>query len=154
MKSRFPWVLSVAGLLAVGVVAGCGGGENADQGSNTPTANSPTANTPTANTPAGPGGNTSETPSPGGPQASAINGKAIYTQHCVGCHGAKGEGKQGGAPSAAEMSHDPRPTLIAVVENGEDNGKMPAFKDKLKRAEIEAVVDYLHDLGSALPHKH
>lgn len=151
MNSRFTWVLSVAGLLAVGVMAGCGGGgENAEQtntpGTPAPGMPAPGANAPTANTPG--------TPSPSGPQASAINGQALYATHCAGCHGAKGEGKKGGAPSAADMSHDPKETLIAVVTNGEDGGKMPAFKDKLKPAEIEAVVNYVHDLGSSMPHNH
>jgi mono/diheme cytochrome c family protein len=75
---------------------------------------------------------------------------AIYARDCVSCHGEKGDGglvkidnKQLKVPSLKgeyAMKHtDER--YIKQITNGGDG--MPAFKDKLKPEEMEALVKFI-----------
>ena len=75
------------------------------------------------------------------------SGAAVYAQTCARCHGSDGrartaKGKAVGATdltSTAWLPDTARDTRI--VRGGKE--EMPAFKGKLKPAEIDAVVDYI-----------
>ena len=75
------------------------------------------------------------------------SGAAVYAQTCARCHGADGrartaKGKSVGATdltSSAWVTDAARDTRI--VTRGKE--EMPAFKGKLKPAEIDAVVSYI-----------
>jgi len=71
------------------------------------------------------------------------NGKAIYTQLCIECHGA--DGKKGlfkaSDLTASVMS---RQEKINIVTNGK--GTMAKFDSQLAEEDIEAVVSYIETL--------
>lgn len=76
-------------------------------------------------------------------------GKTLYVKHCVTCHGAKGEGVS--APALAN------PMLLATasdaflhytITNGREGTPMVAFKDSLKKNEINALTAYLRSRAS------
>ena len=69
-------------------------------------------------------------------------GKALFTKSCVRCHGANGKGGEGPKLKGITMS-DAR--ITKMIKNGKP-GEMPAFGDKLKAAQIKAIVAYLHSL--------
>lgn len=75
------------------------------------------------------------------------SGAAVYAQSCARCHGADGRGNtpKGRAVGASDLtSRDWVPDTARdtrIVTRGKEG--MPAFKGKLKPAEIEAVVSYI-----------
>lgn len=88
--------------------------------------------------------------------AAALNpkiqrGKVIYAEHCARCHGAKGEGillpgmnvppRNFASPQARDELY--REKMIEAVQNGMSGTFMISFRDRLKKTEIEAVVDYI-----------
>ena len=73
-----------------------------------------------------------------------------YEKHCKECHGDTGDGgvvtvdnKKIKVPSLLKghVLTDPDSKLVKQIANGED--EMPAFKDKLTQAEIDALVNYV-----------
>ena len=73
-----------------------------------------------------------------------------YEKHCKECHGETGDGgvvtvdnKKLKVPSLlrGHVLTDPDSKLVKQITNGED--EMPAFKDKLTPAEIDALVNYV-----------
>ena len=81
------------------------------------------------------------------PSGGQRSGAAVYAQTCARCHGSDGraqtaKGRSVGATdltSSAWIPDTARDTRI--VTRGKE--AMPAFKGKLKPAEIEAVVSYI-----------
>ena len=84
---------------------------------------------------------------------AAIDGALVYAQHCVVCHGDKGNGdtrvRRGlkapprdftTARSRAELT---RERMLHSVINGRPGTAMMAFGSRLSEAEINAVVDYI-----------
>jgi cbb3-type cytochrome c oxidase subunit III len=84
---------------------------------------------------------------------AAVDGALVYAQHCVVCHGDKGNGdtrvRRGlSAPprdfttarSRAELT---RKRMLQSVINGRPGTAMMAFGSRLSEAEINAVVDYI-----------
>jgi mono/diheme cytochrome c family protein len=82
--------------------------------------------------------------------ADYSQGKTVYEKNCQICHGPKGDGK---GPAAASLSPHPadfaqpvfwkktNDTVIAdTIKNGK--GEMPSFD--LSKADLQAVIDYLH----------
>ncbi|TRO58849.1 hypothetical protein E2P64_03475 [Candidatus Bathyarchaeota archaeon] len=65
-----------------------------------------------------------------------MKGEALYVDYCSGCHGAKRDGGVGPALSASNADR-------SVIENGDLNEGMPAFKEELSPEEIDAIIDYL-----------
>lgn len=98
-------------------------------------------------------------------RALAVQGKAIYADHCAACHGASLEGQPNWrerlandrlpAPPHDETGHTwhhADALLIDIITNGLVPGKtapegyesdMPAFKDTLSDEEIVAVLAYI-----------
>lgn len=73
----------------------------------------------------------------------SVDGKKIYTQNCVLCHGIYGNMGASGAFNLTEsdLSMDER---IAVITNGRN--VMTAFKGDLSEEEIKAVAEYTETL--------
>ena len=72
-------------------------------------------------------------------------GADVFAGACASCHGEKGTGMEGVAPSIATFT----PTLVAnVLNHGKKGaiGKMPAF-DRLNAKQKEAVGAYITDLS-------
>jgi cytochrome c6 len=78
---------------------------------------------------------------------SQRSGAAVYSQTCARCHGADGRGKtaKGRAVGASDLTSSEWVPDTArdtrIVTRGKE--AMPAFKGKLKPAEIDAVVAYI-----------
>ncbi len=93
----------------------------------------------------------------GGNEASAQtagSGAALFEQYCIPCHGPDGRAR---TPVARKLgvkdlteSRLPDAEIIHQITEGrkDTHGKdrMPAFKDKLKPAEIEAVAAFVKAL--------
>lgn len=78
--------------------------------------------------------------------AAKIDAKALFEGKCTGCHGAGGKGGFGPdltAPVDKFEYGKTRQALFMSIEQGRGNGKMPAYKDQLKREEIYALADYI-----------
>ncbi len=76
--------------------------------------------------------------------AADIDGKAIYTQNCVTCHGVYGDMGASGAFNLKEskLAVEER---INVVTNGRNT--MLAFNNVLSEDEIQAVAEYTMTLS-------
>jgi mono/diheme cytochrome c family protein len=80
----------------------------------------------------------------------------IWEERCIRCHGADGRGrtKQGRKLKTPDMtlpkwqSHLSDEKIIQAITDGVPKRKMPAFKQKLSKEEIQALVPYIRALGS------
>ncbi|MFB3921963.1 MAG: PQQ-binding-like beta-propeller repeat protein [Terriglobia bacterium] len=84
-------------------------------------------------------------PSPGA--AKLAEGRRVYLQHCVGCHGADARGTDQapgfiGNPDARKLSI---PQLRKVIRDGIPNTAMPPFN--LPAAQLEALAAFVHSLN-------
>ncbi len=93
---------------------------------------------PTTTVPSGGGG--------GGGTGGSINGAAIYSSACAGCHGASGEGGFGGPVARTAMSHG---QVVAITTNGQ--GGMPGYAGQFTAEEIDAVATFVLSLGNGQP---
>jgi cbb3-type cytochrome c oxidase subunit III len=85
--------------------------------------------------------------------ATAVDGALIYAQHCVICHGDKGDGdtrvRRGlSAPptnftTARSRTALTRGRMLRSVAEGRPGTAMMAFGSRLSQAEVAAVVDYI-----------
>lgn len=78
------------------------------------------------------------------------DGRALYQQHCVTCHGVDATGDQEtGAPDLADdiWLYGGDKTLIANNIKQGLNGTMPAFGQRLSRPELLAVAAYIKHLA-------
>lgn len=74
--------------------------------------------------------------------AQVAAGEAVFSQNCMGCHGANGEGSNTGRPLVGVAAQEPDRTVhIASVTDGK--GGMPAFGAMLSADEIDAAVSYV-----------
>lgn len=96
--------------------------------------------------------------------AQVARGLAVYTQHCVECHGVAGKGlpgdwrvrdAQGRYPpppldDTAHVWHHPTTVLLEAIRDGspQGEGNMPAWKGKLSEQEMQDVVAYIKSLWS------
>jgi mono/diheme cytochrome c family protein len=73
---------------------------------------------------------------------AAPNGAQLYKSSCSGCHGGDGGGGIGPQlrDGAVTKSFSDAASEVAFVKNGA--GGMPAFRDQMSEAEIQAVVDF------------
>lgn len=74
------------------------------------------------------------------------NGRTIYQQHCVTCHGASGQGTMAGAPDfkRGEGLFQSDQKLLARIKNGKR--ACPAYRGILTEQKIFDVVAYIRTL--------
>ncbi|HLK14640.1 MAG TPA: cytochrome c [Fimbriimonadaceae bacterium] len=70
-------------------------------------------------------------------------GKALYVKNCQTCHAADGKGTTDAPKLAGIKASDAR--ITKMIRNGKQ-GQMPAFRGKLKDADIKALIAYLRSL--------
>ena len=82
------------------------------------------------------------------------DGKALYDSKCAMCHGADGVAKEMWAKKGARNFNDAAwqkektdEFLVKATAEGIPDKKMPAYKDKMKPEEINAVVKHIRTLG-------
>jgi len=80
--------------------------------------------------------------------STVARGEKIFAQNCsVGyCHGVAGAAGRGPRLRGRTFSKE---YLYNVTQNGIPSSAMPAWKDRLKDADIRAVVEYVASLASA-----
>jgi cbb3-type cytochrome c oxidase subunit III len=84
--------------------------------------------------------------------APAAGGAALFKQKCSMCHGADGKGF---AAIKTPDFTDPKwqaslkdNGIGEAIKNGKKGTTMPAFGEKLKDEEIQALVGYIRSFGS------
>jgi cytochrome c oxidase cbb3-type subunit III len=85
--------------------------------------------------------------------ADKPDGSAIYKQKCSMCHGADGKGfaaiKTPDLTDPKWQSSNSDKEITEVVKNGKKGTPMPAFAEKLKDDEIQAVVKFIRTFDSS-----
>lgn len=121
----------------VATVAGCGGGE--EGGGDAAPAE---VITQTTAPPAETGGATTQ-------DAEAVDGRAVFTRNCSGCHTLADAGTTGKVgPNLDESKPSYERALTMVREGGGGGlGVMPKFEGTLTPAQIEAVARYVSDVA-------
>jgi mono/diheme cytochrome c family protein len=98
------------------------------------------------------GADTMKNPLKNNPSAT-IEGKKLYTQYCVVCHGEKGKGdgaavaglpKRPADHSSAAFQKQSDGVIYWKIANG--NNPMPTYKTVLKPIQIWQLVDYTRTL--------
>jgi uncharacterized membrane protein SirB2 len=74
---------------------------------------------------------------------SVIEGKEIYIQKCVACHGDDGKKQLGDAADLNSSMMRPDEAGVLIKEG---KGMMPGFQDQLNSEQVDAVVDYIQTL--------
>jgi len=78
----------------------------------------------------------------GGGPSQGTDGKSLFAANgCGSCHTLKAAGSTGTVGPNLDESKPARALVIKNVTNGA--GAMPAFGDKLSKAQIEAIADYI-----------
>jgi len=79
-------------------------------------------------------------------------GKEIFTEICMDCHRANGQGLPGIFPALDRdpfILGAPEPVIATVLQGRQGNlGQMPTWKDKLSDEQIAAVVTYIRQAWS------
>jgi hypothetical protein len=68
----------------------------------------------------------------------------LYQQHCASCHGTDRLGGIGPALLPENLGRLRRQSALTVIGKGRAATQMPAFGDKLSRAQIEALVQLIY----------
>lgn len=80
------------------------------------------------------------------------DGAAIYKQRCSMCHNVDGKGFSAlKTPDFTDPKWQDSITdkdMAEVIKNGKKGTAMPAFAEKLKEEEIQAVIAYIRSLNS------
>ncbi len=84
----------------------------------------------------------------GRPDPVLVEGRAVYEEHCVSCHGRSGGGGQGPRlnDGAVVEAYQRIEDQVAVVADG--RGTMPSFVGRLTRNQIESVTRYTREVLS------
>jgi len=81
------------------------------------------------------------------------DGATVYKQKCQMCHGADGKGfpaiKTPDLTSPKWQASVSDKEMTEVIKNGKKGTPMPAFADKLKDDEIQAVVKFIRSFDSS-----
>jgi len=85
--------------------------------------------------------------------ADIVNGKKLYAQHCVICHGEDGVNVMPDAPNFANSEKLLRPDVFILTSIKEGINAMPAFQGVLKDQDILDVISYLRTLENGGPVK-
>jgi len=76
--------------------------------------------------------------------AGAAEPQQIYQEHCAACHGADRLGITGPALLPESLARLRKPAAIQTVTEGRAATQMLPFAEKLSKAEIQAVVDWVY----------
>lgn len=126
----------VSAVLAVGLLAACGGDDEAD------TASAPTATTETT-APA----TTETTETETSTQEASAEGKQVFTANCASCHTLADADASGSVGPNLDDVKPSKEKVESQVKSG--GGAMPAFEGKLSPAEITAVAEYVADAAGS-----
>ncbi|MAT65466.1 MAG: cytochrome C oxidase Cbb3 [Gammaproteobacteria bacterium] len=87
------------------------------------------------------------------PQAYAeeITAPELYRQHCAECHGDNRLGGMGPALLPDVMRRLEPEQAVGVIAEGRPATQMPAYGDKLSKAEIQSLVDYVFTPPVTMP---
>lgn len=130
----------VCAVLASGLLAACGGGDDADTASTAPTTEATTATTETATTETETT-ETEKTETGTSTQEASAEGKSVFTANCASCHTLADAGSSGNVgPNLDDLKPDKAQVEKQVKSGG---GAMPSFEGKLSASEITAVADYV-----------
>jgi len=84
--------------------------------------------------------------------APAANGAALFQQQCAMCHGVDGKGfaaiKTPDFTNPKWQASLKDKGIGVVIKNGKQGTPMPAFGEKLKDEDIQALVGYIRSFGS------
>jgi putative copper resistance protein D len=83
---------------------------------------------------------------------SIAAGRAVYGEHCAGCHGVRGSGD--GAPTLRPLTGPPSARrhageLFWLVSHGIPGKDMPGFATRLSEAQRWDVINFIRALGAA-----
>ncbi len=128
------------------LLAACGGGTETPSTTAPPASTPPASKMPDSKMPAA--AKPAEKPAAATTTAAATapDGKAIYTQYCVACHGADGKGNNGlGGDYSVVLAERSDEELMASIVNGKMGsiGAMPPWGAVLKDDQIKAVLNYI-----------
>lgn len=89
-----------------------------------------------------------------GNAAATVEGKKIYTQYCVTCHGAKGKGDGIAAPGLPKPPADHTSDFVQNQKDGalywiitQGNNPMPTYKTTLTSTQRWEIVNYIRTLA-------
>ena len=88
------------------------------------------------------------------PLSAATRGESLYKANCAGCHGSKGLGDgpevdrkdRRNRPANLTRSRNPEDVVFDKIWNGRKDSEMPAFKSRMTKDEVQAVVAYVMSL--------
>ena len=80
------------------------------------------------------------------PAADFFEGKRVYSRHCVGCHGAQGEGEAAGTPNFRYGNRLMQPDAVLFRTINDGRGGMPAFRGILSEQQMLDVISYMRSL--------
>ncbi len=86
--------------------------------------------------------------------ASLSEGRAIYKQNCVACHGESGEGKDGLGPNFTDdywLHGGSISSIFRSVKYGWTDKGMKSWQQDLKPSEIQLVVSFLKSIRGTNP---
>ncbi|TSE36963.1 Nitrite reductase [Tepidimonas fonticaldi] len=75
--------------------------------------------------------------------AQTIDAKALYQQHCAGCHGEQRTGAMGPALLPESLERLRPSELLKVIAHGRPTTQMPGFAQQLSADEIDALATYI-----------
>lgn len=139
---RIAWIVPVALAVGLGLTAGCGKEEPVEQ---PPVGQIP--GPPGSHLPGPPPGAPGAMPAPGSTSpdkdaALVASGTTVYVNNCSGCHGPTGKTDDANKPdftnAAWHASRDDAQVKKYIADGVPP--QMPAFKDKLKVEEMDALV--------------
>lgn len=71
------------------------------------------------------------------------DGAALYSQHCVACHGAQRLGGMGPALLPESLERMRKPEMLKVITQGRPATQMAGFGDRLDAAQIAALAQWI-----------
>lgn len=77
--------------------------------------------------------------------------QALYAEHCQVCHGENRLGFVGPALLPENLERLPKPKAAATIRDGRPATQMPAFHDKLRPEQIEALAAWIYTPPAVTP---
>ncbi len=72
-----------------------------------------------------------------------IDAAALFAANCAGCHGANRQGGVGPPLNAASLASRSETQVKETLANGRPGTAMPAWKDRLSPAQMEALAKFV-----------